>query len=150
VDKDKVFYLLYTLLLILLYIVMVAGLGGCATTRTKSAANGDVLSYQAEITRLEDTIANYQHEIGYTIEELGSIRERASGVEGTIDEIIYLFDEYQRRVDEVLRRYRTLQANFGRENSSLDLSSNLYDSQSNSSDSGVHSVLQGNKSSEMD
>ena len=100
---------------------------GCATTRTKSAANGDVLAYQAEITRLEDTVASYQHAIGYTIEELGGIRECTTGIEGTVDEIINLFNEYQRRVELVLQRYRALQENIGGTDNSSDVAGPLHD-----------------------
>ena len=131
--------------------VVCAAFTGCATTaRTNNAANGDVLSYQREIARLESSIERYNDEIGNSIEELGRIRERASGVEGTIDEVIYLFEEYQRGVERLLQRYRRLQEDFGRENNSLNLSGNLYDNSSSSDSGGVHSVLQGNKSSEVD
>ena len=114
---------------IVLFYVAICVIGavftGCASTRVNTADN-DVLAYQAKITRLEDTITSYQCAIGYTIEELGDIRERTIGTEGTIDEIISLFDEYQRRVDEVLRRYRTLQEYTRGENSNPDMSSDIY------------------------
>lgn len=114
---------------IILFYVAICVIGavftGCASTRVNTA-DRDILAYQAKITRLEDTIASYQCAIGYTIEELGDIRERTAGTEGTIDEIISLFDEYQRRVDEVLRRYRALQEHLRGENSNPDVSSNIY------------------------
>lgn len=114
---------------IILFYIAICVIGtvftGCASTRVNTA-DRDILTYQAKITRLEDTIASYQCAIGYTIEELGDIRERTAGTEGTIDEIISLFDEYQRRVDAVLRRYRALQEHLRGENSNSDMSSNIY------------------------
>lgn len=114
---------------IILFYIAICVIGtvftGCASTRVNTA-DRDVLAYQAKITRLEDTITSYQHAIGYTIEELGDIRERTVGTEGTIDEIISLFDEYQRRVDEVLRRYRALQEHLRGADSNSNISSDIY------------------------
>lgn len=126
VEKNDIFRNVIIFNVCLLFAAITCGIfTGCASTRV-NASDGDVLAYQAKITRLEDTISSYQYAIGYTIQELGDIRERASGAEGTVDEIIYLFDEYQRRVDEVLRRYRTLQEYLGREDSNSNLSSNIH------------------------
>lgn len=139
-----------TFVCILMCVLLTCIFSGCRTAREINAANGDVLSYQREIARLESTIELYNDEIRDSVEELSGIRERAIGVEGTIDEVINLFDEYQQGVERLLQRYRKLQEDIGREDSSSDVAGNLYGNQSDSSDIGVRSVLQGNQSSEMD
>lgn len=116
---------------------------GCATTGKKHSVDNDVLSYQREIARLESTIELYNDEIGNCVEDLGRIRERASGLEGTIDEVIYLFDEYQQGVERLLQRYRELQAYSRRENSGANIPSDIDGDKGASSGSGLHTILQG-------
>lgn len=96
---------------------------GCATTKGEYPVDDDVLSYQREIARLESTIEFYNNEIGDCVEDLGRIRERAAGLEGTIDEVIYLFDEYQQGVERLLQRYRELQTYSRREDSGANIPS---------------------------
>lgn len=98
-------------------------LEGCATTKGEYPVDDDVLSYQREIARLESTIEFYNNEIGDCVEDLGRIRERAAGLEGTIDEVIYLFDEYQQGVERLLQRYRELQTYSRREDSGANIPS---------------------------
>ncbi len=115
---------------------------GCSTTRV-SPVDNDVLSYQREIARLESTIERYNNEIGDCVEDLGRIRERAAGLEGTVDEVIYLFDEYQQGVERLLQRYRELQTYSRRENSGADIPSDTNGDKGAGSGSGLHTILQG-------
>lgn len=114
-------------LFLLCFIAVCTGLSGCATNRNAVAIDRTVLEYQREITRLEDTVASYQREIGYAVEELGNIRAGTTGMAGTIDEIIRLFEEYQQRVEQVLQRYRELQKNFGDQDSRSNVAGDIYD-----------------------
>jgi chromosome segregation ATPase len=89
-------------------------LGSCATTG--SGADGLILSHQRQIDELESRnqdlerrLTEYDRTVGSSIQELKSIGERARGVEGTVDELIDLFGEYQRRVDELTRAYNAIQ-----------------------------------------
>ncbi len=68
--------------------------------------DGDILDYQRQISVLEARISNYERTIARAVTELESIRRRASNIDGTIDEIIELFDDYQRTVEQLLRDYR--------------------------------------------
>jgi len=116
---------------------------GCATTKREYPVDDDILSYQREIARLESTIERYNDEIGNCVEDLGRIRERAAGLEGTVDEVIYLFDEYQQGVERLLQRYRELQAYTRREDSGADIPSDTDGDKGASSGSGLHTILQG-------
>ena len=78
-------------------------LSGCCTTRAD--ASGTILDYQQQVNRLEEELRNRDRAIDSAIQELGAITNRSSAVEGTIDEIIELFTEYQRRVDKLLYDY---------------------------------------------
>lgn len=84
--------------------VLATVLTGCRTTR--SGAGADILEYQRKITALEARISFYESTIGSTITELESIGRRAEAVDGTVDELIYLFDDYQRAVKRLLDCYR--------------------------------------------
>ena len=82
-------------------------LAGCATAGGAGAGVADsVLDYQRQVAILEARIALYEGAVGNAVEELGDLASRAGGIDGTVDELISLFDEYQRRVDELLRLYR--------------------------------------------
>jgi chromosome segregation ATPase len=87
----------------------------CTCVSSKSGADTAVLDYQRQVTQLEDRnqelerrIDQYDSTVGRSIQQLKDIRERARGMEGTIDDIIKLFDEYQQRVDELSRAYNSI------------------------------------------
>ena len=69
----------------------------CSSTRH---TDRDVLSHQAEIDRLENELRNRDRAIDNAVRELESITARSTGMEGTVDELIQLFDEYQRAVEQ--------------------------------------------------
>lgn len=76
---------------------------GCASTN--KIVDADILSHQREIDRLEGTIREYDAVIGRAVIRAEQLKDRASGMEGTIDEIIRLFDEYQQAVEQLIRDF---------------------------------------------
>lgn len=65
----------------------------------------NILKYQQEIDRLEEELRTRDRTIESAVRELGAITSRSQSVEGTVDELIELFEEYQRRVDKLLYDY---------------------------------------------
>jgi chromosome segregation ATPase len=85
-------------------------LGSCATT--KPGVDRTILEHQQQITELEERnqelerrLAQYDDAVRNAVNDLTDIRTRSIGMEGTIDEVIQLFNEYQRRVDELAQAY---------------------------------------------
>lgn len=76
---------------------------GC--TSTNKIVDADILSHQREIDRLESAIREYDTVIGRAVDRAEQLKDRASGMEGTIDEIIRLFDEYQQAVEQLIRDF---------------------------------------------
>lgn len=75
----------------------------CVSTRRTDRL---VIEHQAEIDRLESELRSRDRAIDNAVRELEGITTRSTGMEGTIDELIELFDEYQRTVEQLLRDYR--------------------------------------------
>jgi flagellar biosynthesis chaperone FliJ len=89
---------------------------GCASAR-RVGSDDTVLSHQQQLTELEDRnqelerrLITYDDTVGNSIRELEAIRARSTGLEGTIDETIKLFDEYQRAVEQLTRSYQELRS----------------------------------------
>jgi chromosome segregation ATPase len=85
----------------------------CTTTRPVDNA---VLEHQQQLTELEDRnqdlerrLTQYDDTIGDCLKQLETIRARSTGMEGTIDETIELFNQYQHTVDNLIQAYRALQ-----------------------------------------
>lgn len=96
--KNGCVYILIVLCLV------VYTLTGCATTgRTDASSN--ILEYQRKASLLEARIALYESAVGGAVSELRELAERSSSLDGGIDEIISLFDEYQRGVAKLIQRY---------------------------------------------
>lgn len=83
-------------------------LSGCCSTR--NGTNGNVLSYQQQIDRLEEELRNRDRTVETAVRELGVITSRSNSMEGTVDELIQLFGEYQRRVEQLLYDYNKIRA----------------------------------------
>ena len=81
-------------------------LSGCCSTR--NGTNGNVLSYQQQIDRLEEELRNRDRTVETAVRELGVITSRSNSMEGTVDELIQLFGEYQRRVEQLLHDYNKI------------------------------------------
>ena len=75
----------------------------CASTRQ---VDRDILAYQAEIDRLESELRSRDRAVDNAVRKLENITTRSIGIEGTVDELIELFDEYQQAVEQLLRDYR--------------------------------------------
>lgn len=100
-------------ILVLLYLLVAYIFSGCKSTRVSTDEN--ILYYQRKIDELEATVRLYEQRITIAdeqirndLESLKYLGERAKTVGDTIDELIELFAEYQRGVEQLLRDYNTL------------------------------------------
>ena len=100
-------------ILVLLYLFVACIFSGCESTRVSTDEN--ILYYQRKIDELEATVRLYEQRITIAdeqirndIESLKYLGERAETIGDTIDELIELFAEYQRGVEQLLRDYNTL------------------------------------------
>ena len=98
---------------VLLYLFVACFFSGCKSTRVSTDEN--ILYYQRKIDELEATVRLYEQRITIAdeqvrndLESLKYLGERAKTVGDTIDELIELFAEYQRGVEQLLRDYNTL------------------------------------------
>lgn len=101
---------LKTVLFICAIFVLVFVAAGC-----RSASPGvseSVLDHQRQVTELEarnreleTRIERYDSAVSRGVTELRTITDRAGRVDGSIDELIQLFDEYQRGVEQLIRDY---------------------------------------------
>jgi chromosome segregation ATPase len=87
---------------------------GCVTPRRTEPV---VLEHQRQIDELEARnqelerrLNQYDSTVKQGIDELEAIRSRSSGMEEEVDEIIALFEQYQRGVDRLARAYNELRA----------------------------------------
>lgn len=98
---------------VLLYLLAAYLFSGCKSTRVSTDEN--ILYYQRKIDELEATVRLYEQRITIAdeqirndLESLKYLGDRAKTVGDTIDELIELFAEYQRGVEQLLRDYNTL------------------------------------------
>ena len=84
---------------------------GCASlSRQGAGAQPDILAHQEQVTRLEDRVRLYEAATDRTISQLEDIRLRAAKTETTIDDVISLFNEYQRVVEQFISDYKQVRA----------------------------------------
>ena len=98
---------------VFLYLFVACIFSGCKSTRVSTDEN--ILYYQRKVDELEATVRLYEQrvtiadeQIRNDIESLKYLGERAKTAGDTIDELIELFAEYQRGVEQLLRDYNTL------------------------------------------
>ena len=98
---------------VLLYLFVASIFSGCKSTRVSTDEN--ILYYQRKVDELEATVRIYEQRITIADEQIRNdfeslkyLGERAETVGDTIDELIELFAEYQRGVEQLLRDYNTL------------------------------------------
>lgn len=98
---------------VFLYLFVASIFSGCKSTRVSTDEN--ILYYQRKVDELEATVRLYEHRITIAdeqvrndLESLKYLGDRAKTVGDTIDELIELFAEYQRGVEQLLRDYNTL------------------------------------------
>lgn len=103
----------FCLVFVVLYIAVACIFSGCKSARISTDEN--ILYYQRKVSELEATVRLYEQRITIAdeqirndIESLKNLGERAKTVGATIDELIELFAEYQRGVEQLLRDYNTL------------------------------------------
>ena len=120
---------------VFLYLFVASIFSGCKSTRVSTDEN--ILYYQRKIDELEATVRLYEQRITIAdeqirndIESLKYLGERAETVGDTIDELIELFAEYQRGVEQLLRDYNTLRNGIkgldkGTDNSTVDYRSQI-------------------------
>ena len=108
---------------IFLLVFMSCIFSGCNSTRVSTDEN--ILYYQRKVDELEATVRLYEQRITIAdeqvrndLESLKYLGERAKTVGDTIDELIELFAEYQRGVEQLLRDYNTLRNEVERVNES--------------------------------
>ena len=100
-------------ILVLLYLFVAYLFSGCKSTRVSTDEN--ILYYQRKVDELEATVRLYEQRITIADEQIRNdldslkyLGERAKTVGDTIDELIELFAEYQRGVEQLLRDYNSL------------------------------------------
>ena len=120
---------------VFLYLFVASIFSGCKSTRVSTDEN--ILYYQRKVDELEATVRLYEQrvtiadeQIRNDIESLKYLGERAETNGDTIDELIELFAEYQRGVEQLLRDYNTLRNGIkgldkGTDNSTVDYRSQI-------------------------
>jgi len=78
--------------------------------RQGAGAQSDILAHQEQITRLEDRVRIYEATADRTISQLEDLRLRAAKTETTVEDVINLFDEYQRVVEQFISDYKQIRA----------------------------------------
>lgn len=98
---------------VFLYLFVASIFSGCKSTRVSTDEN--ILYYQRKVDELEATVRLYEQRVTIAdeqvrndLESLKYLGDRAKTVGDTIDELIELFAEYQRGVEQLLRDYNTL------------------------------------------
>ena len=101
------------IIFIFLHLFVACFFSGCKSPRVST--NENILYYQRKIDELEATVRLYEQRITVAdeqirddLESLKYLGERAKTVGDTIDELIELFAEYQRGVEQLLRDYNML------------------------------------------
>lgn len=94
---------------IILYfsILLCTSLCSCVSTGFTKRVDRDILEHQAKIKELEGELRNRDKAINDAIRELEDITKRSAGMEGTLDDVIELFDAYQRAVERFIQTYRS-------------------------------------------
>lgn len=81
-------------------ILFILWLTSCQSNR---ATARNILEYQKQVDRLEEELRNRDRAVDSAIRELAAITARSEAMEGDIDTVIRLFDEYQRAVERLLQ-----------------------------------------------
>lgn len=103
--------ILFTVMLTVMALISIVCTTGCCTKRADTG--GTVLEHQREIDNLESELRSRDRTIADTIRSLEAIEGRSSQMGNDIDEVIRLFEEYQRRVQHTLARLRESQGETG-------------------------------------
>lgn len=91
-------------------VMLISSTVACRTTGPVPGAGESVLDHQEQITRLEDRVRIYETTVAGAISQLEELGRHASSTETTVDDVIRLFDDYQRTVERIIQDYRKLQS----------------------------------------
>lgn len=91
-------------------VALLFGVCICGCQTTGAGANRNILEHQAEIDRLESAVQQYDSAMRNAAVQLRSITIRAQSMEGTVDDVIKLIDEYQRAVEQLIRDYNKVRS----------------------------------------
>jgi chromosome segregation ATPase len=97
--------------------ILIFAIIAVAMACTSTGAGSAVLEHQRQVDELEARnqdlerrLAQYNDVVGRGVAELEAVRTRSIGLEGEVDEIIDLFEQYQRGVEQLTRAYNELRA----------------------------------------
>lgn len=99
----KINKILLYIIFVCLVVILCCLFGGCSTEGHVDAAT--VLEYQRQIDRLEERIRSSDRTVESAARDIETITNRSETMGGTIDELIDLFAEYDRRVQQMLHEY---------------------------------------------
>jgi len=98
-----------------LFLAFCTGFTSCRST--SPITDQSVLTHQREVIELESRnrdltkrLDSYDSIVGTSVSRLEDIGIRAAGMGSEIDELIYLFGQYQSEVQRLIDEYRRLQA----------------------------------------
>lgn len=119
----------------------------CKSTKVSRGTEDDILAYQRRIGQLEAEIRNINEEFRVSnsrleedIGRLESIQSESEGIGDSIDRIIFLFDNYESAVEQLIRDYSEIRDRIKAfEESSVDVNSNILSNDSDEN-SRVHPV----------
>jgi chromosome segregation ATPase len=119
--RNAIRYTLYTIAMVAAWSFLGWYMQSCTTTGP--GADRIILDHQRQVTELEARnqdlerrIAQYDSAVGRAITSLENIRTRSLGMEGTVDELIELFGQYQRGVEQLARAYNDIKNQVGNSN----------------------------------
>ena len=115
---EKIFGWFMFIIALLLFLLCVTACASAANV------NRTVLEHQQQIDRLEEELRNRDRAVESAVKDIRELSSRSSSMEGTIDAIIKLFGEYQRRVDRMLSDYYCIQNKTGAQDQSSNNSTN--------------------------
>lgn len=89
------------------FIICILSILWLTSCQSNRAAARNILEYQKQVDRLEEELRNRDRAVDSAIRELAAITARSEAMEGDIDSVIRLFDEYQRAVERLLQYDRS-------------------------------------------
>jgi CHASE3 domain sensor protein len=94
------------------WLIGIVGIIFFTSCRTIAVTDDAVLEHQRRIAALEGRIVDYERRIseydqlvGGTVERLEIIRARANSITDRVDRIIFLFEEYEREVNNLINSF---------------------------------------------
>lgn len=139
--------LLYTIF-VCLVVILCCLFGGCSTKGHVDAAT--VLEYQRQIDRLEERIRSSDRTVESAARDIEAITNRSETMGGTIDELINLFTEYDRRVQQMLHEYADIRTETETQKYNITDATNGYHIEANRSRSRRDIIRERDKGTSLD